>query len=98
MRKIASFEGIEICLTKHAQGRCRQRNVDTGKVAAMVIQLGKEKLASLIGEDIIIVAPCYDTSVVCGVEEKRVRVITVVAKASKLTFHADLDKIRLEIK
>ena len=93
--RIATLGSTGVYMTKHATERARQRGVTVGKIAACILWLGTEKLEELAGNDIIVHSEEAGISIVATVERKRVKIITVVAKAH--TFVTDVDKVRITI-
>ena len=93
--KIAKVGKMHIFMTAHAIERAELREVDTGKIAAMVMAMGRDKLAELIGNDIIITSDIWKISIVASVKKSTVRIFTVVAEAHRFT--TDVDKIYIKL-
>ena len=71
-----------IVLTKHADKRMSERNIDPFVVVGNIIVLGKERLSNFHNTEAMIIDEDRDTSFVIGVNKETITIITVIDKSN----------------
>lgn len=87
-RELASVkidnQTFDIIASHHAMERMEEREVDPYVVTGNVLALGPERIGQLQinNDEAIIIDEVNDVSVVVGVGEQRITIITVIAKSN----------------
>ncbi len=74
---------FSVILTKHAELRLSQRNIDQFQAIGLILSLGKERILSYINseEDIMIIDKVNNFSVCVAITDSEITIITVINNA-----------------